>query len=174
MLIATTIQFQLNGLEFEREVPVNWTLLRLLRDGLGYNGTKCGCEIGECGSCTVLYNGRAMNSCLILAPQIDSANIWTIEGVAPDGRNLHPIQKAFLEYDAVHCGFCSSGMVMSAIALFLKNRTPNNDEIKRALAGNLCRCTGYIQIIDAVKAAAKNVSDSDLDKFRQKNKMVLS
>ena len=159
------IHFCLNGIEFKRTVPVDWTLLRLLRDGLGYHGTKCGCEIGECGSCTVLFNGQAMNSCLILAAQIDGAFIWTIEGVAPDGKSLHPIQEAFLQYDAVHCGFCSPGMVISTIALFINNRKPSEDEIKNALAGNLCRCTGYVQIIEAVKAASEIISSGDLDRF---------
>ena len=166
------VKFRLNGIEFESEVPVEWTLLRFLRDGLGYFGTKCGCEIGECGSCTVLFNGQAMNSCLILAPQIDSAAIWTIEGIAYDCRNLHPIQSAFLKYDAVHCGFCSPGMVISTLALLLKNRNPNDYEIKIALAGNLCRCTGYLPIIEAVRAAALQVSDDDLDKFRERTAEV--
>jgi carbon-monoxide dehydrogenase small subunit len=122
---AATVQFRLNGIPFKKEVPVNWSLLRFLRDGLGYYGTKCGCEIGECGVCTVLFNGQSVNACLILAPQIDGANIWTIEGVAlPGAGELHPIQKAFVEYDAAHCGFCSPGMIMSVIALFLNKKIP--------------------------------------------------
>jgi aerobic carbon-monoxide dehydrogenase small subunit len=156
------ISFKLNGVAKTRELRADLTLLRFLRDGLGYYGTKCGCEIGECGACTVLFNGEAVNACLVLAPQIDGANIWTIEGVAPDGRTLHPIQAAFLESDAVHCGFCSPGMVMSTIALLLHNNQPSEAEIKIALAGNLCRCTGYIQIIEAIKKAATNL---DLEKF---------
>ena len=160
------VEFKLNNLYFERFVPINWTLLRLLRDGLGYYGIKCGCEIGECGACTVLINGRAVNSCLILSPQIDGAEIWTIEGVAPGTYLLHPIQEAFIECDAVHCGFCSPGMILSTIALLLENRAPDVDEIKTALAGNLCRCTGYVQIIEAVTKAAAILTDQDLDKFR--------
>ena len=160
------VRFRLNGVQLERPVPFGWTLLRYLRDGLGYYGTKCGCEIGECGACTVLYDGAAINSCLILAPQIDGADIWTIEGVAPSGGpDLHPIQRAFLDRGAVHCGFCSPGMVMSVIGLLLKNRNPSEGEIRNALAGNLCRCTGYVQIIEAVKKAGSAVAENDLKKF---------
>jgi aerobic carbon-monoxide dehydrogenase small subunit len=163
----TTVRFRLNGILMEKDVPLGWTLLRYLRDSLGYYGTKCGCEIGECGSCTILYNGQAMNSCLILASQIDGAVIWTIEGVAPEGGlNLHPVQKAFLDYDAVHCGFCSPGMVMSVIALLLKRENPSELEIKNELAGNLCRCTGYIQIIEAVKKSIEMITEKDLEKFK--------
>jgi aerobic carbon-monoxide dehydrogenase small subunit len=164
--LTVEVQFRLNGIVLKRNVPASWTLLRFLRDGLGYYGTKCGCEVGECGACTVLLNGKPVNACLVLAPQIDGADIWTIEGIASKGANeLHPIQKAFIDCDAVHCGFCSPGMVMSTIALFLKNNNPNDLEIKRALAGNLCRCTGYIQILDAVRKAALIISQNDLQKF---------
>jgi aerobic carbon-monoxide dehydrogenase small subunit len=159
-------RFRLNGVELERPVPFGWTLLRYLRDGLGYYGTKCGCEIGECGACTVLYDGVAINACLVLASQIEGADIWTIEGVAPSGGpRLHAIQRAFLDCGAVHCGFCSSGMVMAVIGLLLKNRNPSEGEIRNALAGNLCRCTGYVQIIEAVKKAASTVAEKDLEKF---------
>lgn len=165
-ILTVEVQFRLNGIVLKRNIPTSWTLLRFLRDGLGYYGTKCGCEVGECGACTVLLNGEPVNACLVLAPQIDGADIWTIEGIASKGANeLHPIQKAFIDCDAVHCGFCSPGMVMSTIALFLKNNNPNDLEIKRALAGNLCRCTGYIQIIDAVRKAALIISQNDLQKF---------
>ena len=160
------VKFTLNGISMERNVPPGWTLLRFLREGLGFTGTKCGCEIGECGACTVMFNGEAVNACLVLAAQIDGANIWTIEGLAPSGRQLHPIQQAFVECDAVHCGFCSPGMVMSTVALLLHNRKPGNVLIKESLAGNLCRCTGYIQIIEAVRKAASSIGDMDLEKFR--------
>jgi aerobic carbon-monoxide dehydrogenase small subunit len=161
---SVNINFKLNGASLSHDIPIGWTLLRFLRDGLGLTGTKCGCEIGECGVCTVLFNGKAVNSCLILAPQIEGTDIWTIEGVAPDGRSLHPVHSIFVECDAVHCGFCSPGMVMSTIALLLNNPSPKELEIKEALAGNLCRCTGYIQIIEAVKKAAE--SKIDIEKFR--------
>jgi len=169
-MIMTTVKFRLNGTSYEKNVPLNMTLLDYLRDGLGYYGTKCGCEIGECGACTVIIDGRVVNSCLVMASQIDGTEIWTIEGVAPAGTGkLHPVQDAFIECDAVHCGFCSPGMIMSVIALLLNNRQPTDAEIKIALAGNLCRCTGYIQIIDAVKKAASVVTDADMAKFSPEN-----
>jgi len=160
------VKFKLNGAGFAKTVPANWTLLRFLRDELGYTGTKCGCEVGECGACTVLLNNQAVNSCLVLASQINDANIWTIEGVA-NSEKLHPIQQAFLECDAVHCGFCSTGMVMSTLALLLENANPSDNEIKSALAGNLCRCTGYIQVLEAVKLSISLVNEKDLERFRK-------
>ena len=161
------VRFRLNGIAFERDVPAGWTLLQLLRDGLGYTGTKCGCEVGECGACTVLLNGEAVNSCLVLASQLDGAQVWTIEGVAPSGgRELHPVQQAFVESGAVHCGFCTPGMVMSVLGLFLKSPNPTEAEMKGAVDGNLCRCTGYAQVMDALKSSASRVSDADLAKFR--------
>jgi carbon-monoxide dehydrogenase small subunit len=163
---TVVVDFRLNGIPMRKSVPVGWSLLRYLRDGLGYFGTKCGCEVGECGACTILLNGEPVNSCLVMAPQIDGANIWTIEGVALFGVNgLHPIQKAFVESDAVHCGFCTPGMIMTTIALFLKDHDPDEAQIKQALAGNLCRCTGYIQIIDAVRKAALVITENDMRKF---------
>jgi aerobic-type carbon monoxide dehydrogenase small subunit (CoxS/CutS family) len=160
------LEFRLNGIPMSQSVPIEWTLLRYLRDGLGYFGTKCGCEVGECGACTILLNGEPVNSCLVMASQIDGASIWSIEGVASLGINgLHPIQRAFVESDAVHCGFCTPGMVMTTIALFLKDHDPDEAQIKRALAGNLCRCTGYIQIIDAVRKAALIITENDMHKF---------
>lgn len=161
------VKFRLNGITLEKAVPIGWTLLRFLRDGLGLYGTKCGCEIGECGACTIILDGRAVNSCLVLASQIDGADIWTIEGVAGSGK-LHPMQQAFIESDAVHCGFCSPGMIMSAIALLLEDYEPDEYDIKTALAGNLCRCTGYIQIIEAIKKVITNLKEEDISKFRPK------
>jgi carbon-monoxide dehydrogenase small subunit len=164
--LTIQIKFRLNGIALEKNVPVGWTLLRYLREGLGFTGTKCGCEIGECGVCTVLLNGEPVNACLVMTPQIDGSNIWTIEGVAPlGGVALHPVQKAFIECDAVHCGFCTPGMVMTTIGLFLQNKKPDDSQIKRALAGNLCRCTGYIQVIEAVRLAATMISENELKRF---------
>ncbi|MCP4583620.1 MAG: (2Fe-2S)-binding protein [candidate division Zixibacteria bacterium] len=169
--ISVNVRFRLNGVAYYKPAPVNWTLLRFLRDDLGVYGTKCGCEVGECGACTVIINGLAVNSCLIMASQVDGADIWTIEGVATPGTNsLHPVQEAFIERDAIHCGFCTPGTIMSTIALLLKNKRPGDDEIKIALAGNLCRCTGYIQIIEAVKKAASSISAKDLEKFIPKKR----
>jgi len=163
---VATVNFRLNGLAFQRAVPLGWTLLRFLRDGLGYYGTKCGCEIGECGACTVLYDGEAINACLILASQIEGADIWTIEGVAPGCRQqLHPVQQALLDCGAIQCGFCTPGIVVSVVGLLLKNQSPSDDDIKNALAGNLCRCTGYVQIIEAVRRAAAMITEKNLEKF---------
>jgi len=144
--ITTTI----NGKKHELEVRPYLTLLDLLREELGLTGTKRGCEIGECGACTVLMNGQAVNSCLVLAPQIDGAEILTVEGLA-DGQKLHPLQEAFLDHDAVHCGFCTPGLLMSAKELLDRNPEPSDEEIRVAISGNLCRCTGYQQIVDAIK-----------------------
>jgi aerobic carbon-monoxide dehydrogenase small subunit len=134
---------------YTREINPNMTLLSLLREELGLTGTKCGCEIGECGACTVLMNGKAVNSCLILAPQIDGQEIQTVEGLAA-GDQLHPLQESFLDHDAVHCGFCTPGMLMSAQDLLDHNQKPTEHDVRTALSGNLCRCSGYQQIVDAV------------------------
>ncbi|MCU0411322.1 MAG: (2Fe-2S)-binding protein [Bacteroidetes bacterium] len=131
------------------EIAPNQTLLQLLREELGLTGTKCGCEIGECGACTVLLNGHAVNSCLILAPQIDGQEVMTIEGLS-DGDRLTPLQESFLDHDAVHCGFCTPGMLMSAKDLLDHSENPSEEDIRRAISGNLCRCTGYQQIVDAI------------------------
>ena len=146
VLIRTTI----NGRQYDLEVRPNMTLLDLLRDELGLTGTKRGCEVGECGACTVLMNGQAVNSCLVLAPQIDNEEILTVEGLA-EGEKLHPLQESFLDHDAVHCGFCTPGMLMSAKDLLDHAPDPSENEIRTAISGNLCRCTGYQQIVDAIK-----------------------
>jgi carbon-monoxide dehydrogenase small subunit len=148
------IKFILNGKETEIETRSNKRLLDLLRDDLNLTGTKEGCSIGECGACTVIINGKAVNSCLVLAGEIDGAEIITIEGIAQNG-NLHPLQENFLKYGAVQCGFCTPGMILSAYALLKKNPNPDEETIKEAIAGNLCRCTGYKQIIEAVKNTSK-------------------
>jgi len=152
-----TIRFTLNGEDQELEVSSRITLLDLLREELNLTGTKRGCEIGECGACTVILNGEPVNSCLVLAPQVDGSEIWTIEGLSRLDE-IHPIQKAFVEAGAVHCGFCTPGMVMSAKALLDKNPKPTEQDIKLAISGNLCRCTGYKQIIDAIKLASEWLS----------------
>ena len=146
----------INGRRRTLTVPANRTLLELLRDHLGLTGTKCGCEIGECGACTVLLEGEAVNSCLVLAPQIDGRQVLTVEGLAQNDK-LHPLQESFLDHDAVHCGFCTPGMLLSAKALLDRNSQPTETEIRTAIAGNLCRCTGYQQIVEAVKKAAARV-----------------
>jgi aerobic carbon-monoxide dehydrogenase small subunit len=148
-----SINLIVNGVPEHADVPSNMKLLQLLREELGLTGTKDGCQAGECGSCTVLVDGEPVNSCMMLAVEADGREILTIEGLAKDGK-LHPLQEAFGEYNAVQCGFCTSGMVMSSYALLQRNPRPSVEDIKTALVGNLCRCTGYIRIIQAVKSAA--------------------
>ena len=143
------INFVLNGEEIIDEVPVNITLLDYLRDYLRLTGTKEGCGKGECGACTVIMNGRSVNSCMVLIPQVDGKNILTIERLSKNG--ITKIQKAFVEEGAIQCGFCTPGMVMSTYYLLSKNPHPNEEEIREGLSGNLCRCTGYKKIIEAVK-----------------------
>jgi carbon-monoxide dehydrogenase small subunit len=148
------IKLRFNGVWREVETRPDRILLDLLREELGLTGTKKGCEAGECGACTVLMNGRAILSCLTPALKADGAEILTIEGLAEEG-NLHPLQQAFLEKGAVQCGYCTPGMVLAAKALLDANPTPSVEEVKRAISGNLCRCTGYTKIIQAVRLAAE-------------------
>ncbi|MBW1819999.1 MAG: (2Fe-2S)-binding protein [Deltaproteobacteria bacterium] len=147
------IAFVLNGNKIEVEVEPHWTLLHLLRESLELSGTKPGCGEGECGACTVLVNNKAVNSCIFPVMEIADATVTTIEGMVGSSGELHPIQQAFVEQGAVQCGFCTPGMIMSSRALLDENPNPGEGEIRHALAGNLCRCTGYTQIIEAVEAA---------------------
>ncbi len=135
-------------------VPVERLLVDLLREELGLTGTKVSCGEGDCGACTVLVNGKPVTSCITLAVSVDGCEITTIEGLVEDGK-LHPLQEAFMQQGAAQCGFCTPGMILSAKALLDKNPRPREDEIKQALAGNLCRCTGYASIIRAVHSAAQ-------------------
>jgi carbon-monoxide dehydrogenase small subunit len=148
-----TITVKVNGATERLDVPANMTLLQMLREKLALTGTKNGCEAGECGACTVLLDGEPVNSCMVLAVEVDGCEVLTVEGLAPEGE-LSPIQQAFAEHNAVQCGFCTPGMLMSAHALLQRNPDPSEAEIKQALVGNLCRCTGYVRIIRAVRAAA--------------------
>jgi carbon-monoxide dehydrogenase small subunit len=148
-----TITVTVNGARERLSIASNMTLLKMLREKLALTGTKNGCEAGECGACTVLVDGEPVNSCMMLAVEADGREILTVEGLAPEGR-LSPLQQAFVEYNAVQCGFCTPGMLMSAHALLQRNPNPTETEIKEALVGNLCRCTGYVRIIQAVQAAA--------------------
>ncbi len=143
------IQLTVNGLGYERDCAEHRTLLRFLREDLGLMGTKEGCGMGECGACTVIMNGRAVNSCMVLAVEADGATIRTIEGEA-DGPSLSDIQKAFERNHAVQCGFCTAGMVMSVKELLSEHPKPSADQVKEAIEGNFCRCTGYTQIVEAV------------------------
>jgi carbon-monoxide dehydrogenase small subunit len=150
--VKRELKITVNGDLYHLLVGTNQTLLDVIRDEIGLTGTKSGCEMGECGACTVIMNGNAVNSCLILAHEADGQEIQTIEGLA-QGDKLHPIQNSFVEHGAIQCGYCTSGMVMSTTALLDKNPVPDIEAIKKGLRGNLCRCTGYTKIIKAVEAA---------------------
>ena len=141
-------------------VPANMTLMHMLREKLALTGTKNGCSAGECGACTVLLNGEPVNSCMVLAVECDGARIVTVEGLASEGR-LAPVQETILHHGGVQCGFCTPGILISAHALLQRNPTPDEDEIREALVGNLCRCTGYVRIIEGVKEAARMPSAAD-------------
>jgi carbon-monoxide dehydrogenase small subunit len=148
------LEMTLNGEWVERLVSPEDTLLDVLRKDLGLTGTKKGCGKGECGACTVIMNGKSVNSCIVPAMQAMGATVETIEGIGT-ADNLHPLQETFIDHGAIQCGFCTPGMIMSAKALLDKNIEPTRNEIKEAIAGNICRCTGYIKIEEAVKAAAE-------------------
>lgn len=150
-----SISFNLNGEPVEVEIEPHLTLLQVLRDKLEMTGTKEGCGMGECGACTVLLDGKAVNSCILPALEVEGKRVTTIEGLIDIQGNLHPIQKAFIEYGAIQCGFCTPGMVLSAKALLDENPKPTEEEIRHAIAGNLCRCTGYLQIIQAIQAVSQ-------------------
>jgi len=153
--VEHTINFRLNGKDVTVKCPPAYTLLEVLREELQVTGPKEDCAKGECGACTVIMNGLPVCSCLVIIAQAEGSEIITSEGLADDG-NLNPVQKAFLDHGAVQCGHCIPGMIVSASALLMRNRTPTLDEIRMALSGNLCRCTGYAKIIAAVEDAAKN------------------
>jgi carbon-monoxide dehydrogenase small subunit len=152
------ITLKVNGKEYPLEVKANEILLNVLRDRLGLMGTKYGCGIGECGACTVLLDGRAILSCQTLAFTADGKKITTIEGLEHDG-SLHPLQQAFIDEGAVQCGYCTPGMILSAKALLDINSNPSNQEIKQAIRGNLCRCTGYTNIVRAIKTASEKIKN---------------
>ncbi|MFH1137955.1 MAG: (2Fe-2S)-binding protein [Pseudomonadota bacterium] len=148
------ISFKLNGRPVDAPAAPNRTLLQLLREDLRLTGTKHGCGVGDCGSCTVLLDGKPVNSCLVLAFQVEGKEVTTVEALA-DGDKLHPLQESFVEHGAIQCGFCTPGMLLSAKSLLDRNSRPNELEIREALSGNLCRCTGYQKIVEAVQDAAE-------------------
>ena len=148
------ISFVLNGEKVEADAEDHWNLLHLLREVFELKGTKDGCGCGECGACTVVVDGKAVNSCLFPVLEAEGRSVITIEGLRqPDG-DLHPLQKAFVEHGAVQCGYCSPGMIMSAYALLQEKAEPSEDEIKDGIEGNLCRCTGYVKIVEAIRSVA--------------------
>lgn len=148
------ISLTVNGQHYKLEVEANQTLLRLLREDLNLTGTKCACERGDCGTCTVLLDGVPVKSCLVLAVEADGREVTTIEGLAKDGQ-LTPIQQAFIKHGAMQCGFCTPAFILAAHALLKRNPKPTEEEIKEAIGGILCRCTGYRQIIDAILDVSK-------------------
>jgi carbon-monoxide dehydrogenase small subunit len=151
-----TIQVTVNGEEYEREVEVRKTLADFLREDLGLRGTHLGCEHGVCGACTVLFNDSSVRSCIIYAAQADGTEILTIEGLAPAAGPLHPIQEAFRDKHGLQCGFCTPGFVLAALDFLVEAREPSEEEIREAISGNLCRCTGYQGIVEAIRAADAN------------------
>jgi carbon-monoxide dehydrogenase small subunit len=152
------ISFTVNGKMTQVDVPPDRRVVDLLRENLGLTGTKEGCGAGECGACTILVEGESRLSCLMLAAQLQGRSITTIEGLAqPEEGKLHPVQEAFIEHGAVQCGFCTPGMVLAAVDLLGRKLDPDRGEIRRGLSGNLCRCTGYVKIVDAVEAAARKM-----------------
>jgi len=158
--MKSEITFYVNGSAVTLSVDSHRRLLDVLRDELGLCGTKEGCGEGECGACTVIVDGRAVNACLYPAPEIDGKQVLTVEGLLGPQNELSIIQKAFAEYGAVQCGFCSPGMIMSTKALLDEIPDPTDEEIREALLGNLCRCTGYVQILEAVRRAAELLEES--------------
>jgi len=156
MATRRTIHLTVNGRAYEAEVEPRTTLVDLLRGELALGGTHVGCEHGVCGACTVLWNGKAVRSCIMLAVQADGAELMTVEGLARDGQ-LHPIQQAFMEEHGLQCGFCTPGFLMSVYELLGRTPNPSDDEIKETLGGHICRCTGYQPIVKAVQSAARKL-----------------
>jgi len=149
------ISITINDVPYEVSVKPNETLLDLLRNRFSLTSVKQGCDgTGTCGACTVILNGKAVNSCLVLAVKADKKNVLTVEGLS-SGDQLHPLQQAFLDHGAIQCGFCTPGMILSAVALLSENRNPTTDDTKDAIRGNLCRCTGYVRIVNAINAVAQ-------------------
>jgi carbon-monoxide dehydrogenase small subunit len=151
------LSFMLNGKETQIDVPPDRRVIDLLREDLHLTGTKEGCGTGECGACAILVDGQSRLSCLMLAAQLENRSVTTIEGIAAGGK-LHPVQEAFVEQGAVQCGFCTPGMVISAVDLIQRNPNPTRSEIREGLSGNLCRCTGYQKIVDAVQKASRTIT----------------
>lgn len=155
-VMAYTVSITVNGTAYERQVEPRLLLVHFLRETLGLTGTNIGCDTSQCGSCTVLMDGVAVKSCTVLAAQADGSSITTIEGLASDGK-LHPVQEAFWEKHGLQCGFCTPGMIITVVDLLNNNPHPTDEEIRHGLEGNLCRCTGYQNIVEAVKHAAKSM-----------------
>ena len=154
------ILLKVNGDNYEVAVDPWRTLVEVLREDLDLIGTKIGCQTGDCGACTVLLDGKSVSSCLTLAVEADGREVTTIEGLAPGGEELHPLQEAFVQHGAIQCGYCTPGMIMSAKYLLDKNPSPTEEQIRKGLSGNLCRCTGYNRIVEAIGAVAGDMKSS--------------
>jgi carbon-monoxide dehydrogenase small subunit len=155
------IELKVNGDVYKVQVDTRRTLLEVLREQLGLTGTKEMCNKGDCGACTVIMSGKTVLSCLVLAVEADGKEVLTIEGLATEGHKLHPIQQAFVDHGAIQCGYCTPGFIMSAKALLDRAKQPTVDEIKGAISNHICRCTGYVQIIEAIQAAAKEAAGGE-------------
>lgn len=160
VIIMKNITLDINGRQKQATIEDNWTLLYVLREVLNLTGSKCGCKTGDCGSCKVIIDGEAVNACTVTAQNAVGKKIITIEGLA-SGENLHPIQQSFIDVGAVQCGFCSPGMIMSAKALLDKNPNPTEGDVRKAIDGNLCRCTGYVKIVEAILLASKRMGATE-------------
>ena len=156
------INLNINGKDHELAVSPNQTLADVIRDEIGLTGTKKGCEVGECGACTVIMDGKPVSSCIVLAVQANGRTILTIEGMETD-KGLHPLQQAFVDKGAIQCGYCTSGMILSAKALLDRNAHPDESEIRMAISGNLCRCTGYQKIVEAIKSVSECKNERSLN-----------
>ncbi len=152
------VRLTVNGREYSRDVDIRKLLTDFLRDDLGLTGTHVGCEHGVCGACTILWNGEAVRSCLVFAVQANGADLKTVEGLAPNPTELHPLQQKFWEHHGLQCGFCTPGILLTAEALLKENPDPTEEDIRRWISGNLCRCTGYQNIVTAIREAAKTMA----------------
>ncbi len=159
--MKSIVKFRVNGEQATVHVEPTKTLLDVLREDLFLTGTKRGCDSGECGACTVILNGQAVHSCLILAAELSGQDVLTVEGLSSDPKELHPLQKAFIEKGAVQCGFCTPGLIMTAKALLDSNPNPTEEQVRYGISGNLCRCTGYSKIVEAILTAGEEIQRSN-------------
>jgi aerobic carbon-monoxide dehydrogenase small subunit len=162
---AVKVEMRINGKEYGGTVEPRTLLVNFIRDDLNLTGTHVGCDTGHCGACTIIMNGRTVKSCMVLAVQAQGAEIRTVEGLA-DGDKLHPVQEAFWKNHGLQCGFCTPGLLMSSVYLLQRNPDPTDDEIRRGIEGNLCRCTGYVNVVKSVRAAAESIRESGGDGTR--------
>ena len=161
MVKKYAINLTVNGIKYEKEVEARKLLVDFIREDIGLTGTHIGCEHGQCGACTVVFNGKSLKSCLMFAVQADGAEILTVEGLAKDEK-LHPIQEAFWENHGLQCGYCTPGVLMSSYVLLKENPQPSEEDIREGISGNICRCTGYVNIVKAIKEASKKIEGSGI------------